>query len=393
MLSTVRFTILFLLGGLLGGPFLHAQSGAASPTLTVVVKQVPAQTALTDTLYLACNQNGWSPKHSSYRLLYRPAQQGYVLQMPAKVAKLAFKFTLGSWQSVEVQANGQDITDRYLAQPKYDTTVYFTVAGWKDPSKTVPRPSTASANVQRPTAAFGVNGTLDPRNIWVYLPPDYDQQANKRFAVLYMHDGQNLFDRATSYQNEWRVDETLDSLAKLGQPVPIVVGINSTGRRMEEMAIWANEYAEQPEGAAYIDLIVQQIKPWVDQHYRTLPQAQHTGIMGSSLGGLISFYGALRYPQTFGKVGVFSPSFWYHEQVFNWAAQQKPSTQTRFYMLAGEPEGGQIAANTRKMAALMEKRWGLGAAQLSVHIDPQGQHMESFWGQWFKYAVLWLYRP
>src|SRR5690606_36165183 len=143
------------------------------------------------------------------------------------------------------------------------------------------------------------------------LPPDYETSA-KYYPVLYMHDGQNLFDVRTSFSGEWKVDEHLDSLFLLGDPGCIVVGIDNGGtNRINEYSPWVNPQYGGGQGDQYIEFLIETLKPYIDQNYRTLPDAEHTGIMGSSMGGLISYYGGLTNQNVFGRIGAFSSSFWF----------------------------------------------------------------------------------
>ena len=146
------------------------------------------------------------------------------------------------------------------------------------------------------------------RKIWVYLPIEYKTNSSKKYPVIYMHDGQNLFDQKTSYAGEWNIDETLDSIR--GQV--IIVGIENGGeKRIDELTPFKNEKYGGGKAEAYLDFIVSTLKPKIDATYRTKTNAHNTCIMGSSLGGLVSFYAALKYPAIFGKVACFSPSFWF----------------------------------------------------------------------------------
>ena len=142
------------------------------------------------------------------------------------------------------------------------------------------------------------------------MPLDY-YTAHKHYPVLYMHDNQNIFDEATAYsRTEWQVDETLNQLHTEGKPSAIIVGINNGDRRSEEYSPWEHRSIGKPEGKKYAQFVAETLKPYIDSSFRTKPEAKHTGVMGSSMGGLISMYIGLEYPTVFGRVGVFSPSFW-----------------------------------------------------------------------------------
>jgi metallo-beta-lactamase class B len=151
------------------------------------------------------------------------------------------------------------------------------------------RASTATASVSILDTAFAMPQLERTRRIWLYLPPGY-AASTRRYPVLYMHDGQNLFDAATSFAGEWGVDETLDSLHALGDPGVIVVGIdNGRMKRMDEYTPWHNTRYGGGEGDAYVDFLTQTLKPYVDAHYRTLAERVHTGVAGSSMGGRSRF--------------------------------------------------------------------------------------------------------
>lgn len=150
------------------------------------------------------------------------------------------------------------------------------------------------------------------RHILVYLPPSYADSPDKRYPVLYMQDGQNLFDQATSYAGEWGVDETMEQLSHHEQLEAIVVGIPNQGKeRVNEYSPYRDPYLGGGRGNDYLDYIVQTVKPLIDHSFRTLPGRQQTGLMGSSMGGLISLYGFFRHPTIFGFAGVMSPSLWF----------------------------------------------------------------------------------
>ena len=165
-----------------------------------------------------------------------------------------------------------------------------------------------------------------------------------------MHDGQNLFDAATSYSGEWEVDETLNKLAAQGKKVPIVVGIdNGGGDRIGEYTPWANSQYGGGDGEKYMQFIVETLKPYIDQHYRTLPDRENTGILGSSLGGLISHYGSLRYQGTFSKVGLFSPSYWFSDNIWAFTHSIGLGQNLRFFQLCGTGEGAGVQSDMQRM--------------------------------------------
>jgi len=211
----------------------------------------------------------------------------------------------------------------------------------------------------------------------------------KSYPVLYMHDGQNLFEDTTSFMGEWGVDETLDSLFSEGYEVPIVIGINNGGMlRIEELTPWPNEKYGGGMGDLYIRFIVETLKPEVDQRYRTKPEAEHTAIMGSSLGGLISFYGGIKYNDTFKKIGAFSPSFWYADTVYTFTEQADISEDTRILLLGSASEDSTMVPDMQRIANLLSAK--LPDDQLKVVATKDGAHSEWYWKREFPEAVIWL---
>jgi predicted alpha/beta superfamily hydrolase len=238
---------------------------------------------------------------------------------------------------------------------------------------------------------FVIPGLNRQRTVRIYLPPGYEN-AQRRYPVLYMHDGQNLFDDATAYAGEWGVDESLNALASSHGLKLIVVGIDNGGaERIHELNAWDNPEYGKGEGAAYAAFIVEVLKPWVDQHYRTQPDRRHTAIMGSSMGGLICSYAISRYPQVFGAAGIFSPAYWLAPQVFADTESRPPPPGERIYFYAGGSESEAMLPDMQRMVALL-RRMGLAVRDLEVRVNPVGRHNEAAWRAEFPRAVEWLFR-
>ncbi len=254
------------------------------------------------------------------------------------------------------------------------------------------RPSTAGPGVSLMPAKLAMPGLDRERQLRIYLPPGY-ATSHKRYPVLYMHDAQNLFDDATSFAGEWKVDETLDQLARDGKLELIVVGIdNSPTRRINELNPWDNPRFGPGEGRQYMEFIVKVVKPLVDHAYRTLPDRAHTGIMGSSMGGLITHFAIEQYPQVFSKAGVFSPAYWTAPMSFAYVAAKPLPRDARVYMLMGGEEGDSMVPDARMMADTV-RRTGLPKDHFVLKIVPGEHHNEGFWSKQFGEAVQWLFGP
>lgn len=262
------------------------------------------------------------------------------------------------------------------------TTLAFSISAQE-------RAHTAAENVKVIETPLHFPRLERERQIRIYLPPNY-AESKKRYEVLYMHDGQNLFDDATSFVGEWGVDEVLNELYKTNGLELIVVGIdNGQQHRMLEMAGWNHEKYGKAEGQEYMEFITRVVKPYVDQKYRTLPSWQHTGIMGSSMGGLISHYAMFQYAGYFSKAGIFSPSYWYSEGAFEQAKSFKLTPEVKLYLYMGGKEGPSMVDSFNRMIELFQEQGY--AEQMRTKINPKGEHSERFWRAELKEALLWLY--
>lgn len=226
------------------------------------------------------------------------------------------------------------------------------------------------------------------KKIWLYLPKSYTTHPEKKYPVIYMHDAQNLFDKKTAYAGEWEIDETLD---RLNADV-IVIGIeHGNDKRMDELTPFKNEKYGGGKADDYLSFIVNTLKPHVDTTYRTKTKAKNTTIFGSSLGGLTSFYAVLKYPEVFGKAGVFSPSFWFSDEIYD-MMKKAPKTKAKVYFLCGDSESKEIdvAADMNKMAKLLDENRCYCLHLTQKTIVKGGEHNEKLWREAFEKAYLWL---
>lgn len=374
-----------------------AAHAPADAQLTMRVR-VPASTPADSGVYVAGWFNGWSPRSPAYRLT--PGDDGhYSITLPQSVrGPIEFKFTRGTWERVETDSAGGNLPNRRFVIPATGAVTWTgAVAGWQEPTMVLVGPSTLRPTVSVIDTAFAIPQLGRTRRVWVYLPPDY-ATSEKRYPVLYMHDGQNVFDEATSYAGEWRVDEALDSLHAAGDPGVIVVAVaNGEQQRINEYSPWRNSRAGGGEGDAYVDFLAHTLKPYVDRTYRTRPGREHTGMLGSSMGGLISLHAALRHPDVFGRVGVFSPSLWFSDSVFVAARNARPAARPRMYFVSGGMEGPPERRRTvvddqqRMVDTLVAAGWRVGA-DIHAAAPDEGQHHEWFWRREFPAAYRWLFR-
>lgn len=297
---------------------------------------------------------------------------------------IEYKFTLGSWEKESVNANGLPL-DNFIIKTATDTIIKNDVYFWKD--GTLKNVNGQITGVVKYHHQFKGNNILD-RDIIVWLPTDYEVNKNQKFDVLYMHDGQNLFDPATSsFGVDWQVDETVDSLIATKKIKPIiVVGIYNTKDR-------SSEYNPAEKGGDYMKFLVHQLKPFIDQNYRTNPGRNNTSVGGSSMGGIISFALAWEYSEVFSKAICMSPAFKishidYVKEVENYSGKKK---NIKLYI----DNGGigleeQLQPGIDEMLSALKSKGYKEPQDLLWILDKEAKHFEAAWAKRMPSALIWL---
>lgn len=221
------------------------------------------------------------------------------------------------------------------------------------------------------------------RDLIVYTPPGYDDQPGLRFPVLYLQDGQNLFDGATSFipGQDWHVGQTADYGIQAGAIAPlIIVGIYNTKARILEYTPTHVPKLGGGRADRYAKFLIEEVKPFIDREYRTLSGSPRTGIGGSSLGGLVSLYIGLKHPRVFGKIAALSPSVWWNQQViYRFARTAVIEPRPRIWLDIGTREGPRIVPQVEKFrGVLLEKGWKLDQ-DLRFEIVEGAEHNEAAW--------------
>ncbi len=356
----------------------------AQYTVHISVDSLPSFYSSDSSLYVAGSFNGWNPQDKNFRL-QRDLNGKYFIEAKLVAGNYEFKITRGSWNKVECKKNGADIANRVFKLSS-DTTIKLIIEQWADRFVKKPKVSTASRNVHIIDTAFLIPQLQRTRRIWIYLPPDY-AGSQKKYPVLYMQDGQNVFDDSTSYAGEWGVDETLDSISSHSKEI-IVVAIDHGGaKRINEYCPYDMEKYGKGEGDLYLDFLVNTLKPFIDKKYHTLKDKQNTFIAGSSMGGLISMYAVLKYPKVFGGAGVFSPAFWIGPKIFDDIKSNGKQANSKIYFYCGGQENETMETDMEK--AFEEMREISGSRMIS-NIRPDGKHTESVWREEFPLFYLWL---
>ena len=244
--------------------------------------------------------------------------------------------------------------------------------------------SSASGNVIIIDTAFGIPQLQRSRKIWIYLPAGYST-SKKKYPVLYMHDGQNVFDNATSYAGEWGVDEFLDSV-KLKESIVVAID-NGLNKRMNEYNPYDSERFGKGEGGLYVDFLVKTLKPYIEKKYRTKKCRKSRFIAGSSMGGLISLYAVLKYPRVFGGAGIFSPAFWVAPKIYDDIQSRGRKVKGKLYFYAGKQEGETMVPY---MLKAFEALTSVSRSKISTVIRDEGKHNEATWRKEFPLFYEWL---
>ena len=366
---------------------------AAQQKIRIGISSLPAKNPDNSSIFIAGSFNGWNPQHKNFQ--FQKNESGYFLELSLNAGSYEYKITRGGWDKVECTKEGKDVGNRTL-KVDADAVIEVSVEGWKDmfASSSQPRKSTANKNVRIIDTAFFIPQLNRTRRVWIYLPPSYSA-SNKKYPVLYMHDGQNVFDDATSFSGEWGVDEAIDTLG-LKTRECIVVGIDNGGdKRLNEYCpydfslngIAANNKSNVGEGGKYVDFLVKTLKPFIDKKYRTLKDSKNTFTAGSSMGGLISMYAVLKYPNVFGGAGVFSPAFWVGPKIFDDIKAKGKKVNAKIYFYAGDEEGETMVPMTLRAFNEMHR---VSKSKMCEVIRAGGKHNEPRWRIEFPLFYEWL---
>lgn len=245
---------------------------------------------------------------------------------------------------------------------------------------------------------FPSQSLQDTRNLIIYLPPQYEECPNERYPVLYLHDGQNLFDAATAFGNqEWGVDEAAEELISCGAIEPLIIaGIYNAGeQRLEEYTHVRNRKGQGGRARRHAQFVVEELKPFMDLTYRTLADSKNTGLGGSSLGGLVTLYMGLHYPHIFGKLMSMSPSIWWARRaILREIRKAQGKFNQKIWLDIGTCEGDDpdsCVRNVRDLKdALVLRGWELGV-DLKFLEDEGAGHDEKAWGFRIRDALTFLF--
>lgn len=293
-----------------------------------------------------------------------------------------FLVTRGHWRRAENDGSGEERPPRRIV-PRGPGTLEVNVAGWGRTSV-------------RYHHGFGSRFVRHSRTVSVYLPPGYDLEPSRRFPVLYLHDGQNLYDAFTAFAGvPWGVDEITERAVRSGDVRSLmIVGIANTPDRLHE---YGPQSGPDDQSRDYARFLVEDVKPFIDGTYRTLPDTANTGVGGSSMGGLISLHLCQWRPDVFGRCAAMSPSLWWDDAAFLRAFGSDTDwlRTCRVWLDMGGREGVAEVnqwANVER-ARILARLLRLAQTEFHYCEDPDGGHDEAAWGWRFGPMLQYLYEP
>lgn len=339
-------------------------------------------------IYLAGNFNNWAIADDSYRM--DKIDQGkfrYYFPTDAILPEtIEYKYLRGDWNGVELDEYGNTTPNRVIDTKQEKIEDY--VPRWRkngldyDPAF-LPEIRIISEN-------FEIPQLIKTRRIAALLPHNY-AETDRRYPVLYLQDGQNLFDEFAPYGN-WGLDKKLAVMAEKGQGDIIIVAIDhAEAERISEFTPSAKTKLGKGQGKKYVRFLADTLKPYIDKNFRTLPSRSTTGIGGSSMGGLISVYAGLMYPEVFGRLMIFSPSLWAAPNMHFHAINLEAASDVKIYLYGGGEESANMIPNINNFKSAIEKQGIEANIEFKISIDPKGKHNEARWGEEFPKAAEWLF--
>ncbi|MFN0137588.1 MAG: alpha/beta hydrolase [Phycisphaerae bacterium] len=402
---------------LLGVAAIGATAAAQTVDLRFVV--VTPDGGDVGAIYMASSLDGWA---EGGRRLERVADGVFVASVPATVGQ-SFEYKLtrtGKWASVEKSAGGGEVPNRQLTvESAAATTVVHVVSRWADqekPARAVRLPETqpvAVTPVAQPastrTGDIRVHNEFESpqlgnkRTVQVYLPPGYEQDSQQRYPVLYMQDGNNVFDVATAFSGvEWAADETAERLiAEKKIRKLIIVAIDNTPDRVNDYTPVSEPTRGGGKADAYLKFVTDTVKPFIDKTYRTLPDVANTSIGGSSLGGVISLYAVFSRPDVFGSAAVVSPAVWWADRhLLKYVKDAPANLKPKLWIDIGTNEGtktGNLAPFTRAvqdcrdLVEILKQRGYVEGDRLRYEEIEGGNHNERDWAARMDRILLFMF--
>ena len=340
-------------------------------------------------VFLVGNFNEWNAKGMQFPMHRLKSGQYYIEISGSQLLKypIEYKYVKGDWGNEEVDQFGCNIQNRRI--PSHQALVKDFVPRWKKNGLSYQVKFLPQIKVIH--EAFEIPQLIKTRRIAALLPYDY-YESDKRYPVMYLQDGQNLFEDYAPF-GSWSVDKRLAVMSEISKAEVIVIAIDHAEKdRIAEFTPSYKTKIGSGDGKKYVRFLTDTLKPYIDKNFRTLPDQSNTGIGGSSMGGLISIYAGMMYPEVYGKLMIFSPSLWVAPNIHIQRMIFPEPIMARIYLYAGGKESGTMIPNIKRLKLALEER-GLSEDQIQIQlsIDPKGEHNEERWGKEFPKAIDWLY--
>ena len=361
-----------------------------SPNPEIKTKTIILNTPLDDErpVYISGNFNNWTTQDRRFQMI-KTAKGKYEFTFPQGEEfnkELIYKFTKGDWSEVEIDRYGNRTPNRHWND---DNAIKIEkVAKWR--KNWLPYRPSQLPIIRLISEEFEIPQLNKTRKVWALLPHDYNNSAES-YPVLYLQDAQNLFDENAPF-GSWQIDKKLAVMSDYGIGKIIIIAIeHGESERLQEYNV-GKTVLGVGSGKKYIRFITDTLKPFVDKTYRTKPEREFTGIGGSSMGGLVSIFSGLIYPEVFGKLMVFSPSLWVIPKIKLGFLDIFEPQETRLYMYAGGDEGETMVEHVTKFRKRLIKRESLkGKMKVHLSINEEGRHNETYWSDEFPKAIEWLF--
>jgi len=340
-------------------------------------------------IYVAGSFNDWRVAEETHRLEpgKLPGHWKIALDIPDEMVHVEYKYTRGGWEGVELGQHGENAHNHRRRTAKRwslpDRVVEWASTGLQYKDKFLPR-------IEIINEAFEIPQLIRTRRVAALLPHDY-YETDRRYPVLYLQDGQNLYDDYAPY-GSWGVDKQLAAMSERGVGDIIIVAIDhANDQRVSEFTPSFRNKLGVGEGKKYCGFLAKTLKPYVDQNFRTLPESKHTGIGGSSLGGLVSVLAGIHFPDVYERLMIFSPAFWVAPELTEELVHLAQHFNGKVYLYGGEAESNTMVPNMMRFLNEIQRMSQKNLLEFRTEIDPHGQHNEARWGKEFPRAVEWLF--
>jgi predicted alpha/beta superfamily hydrolase len=339
-------------------------------------------------VYLSGNFNQWATQDRRF-MLHKIDEGKYSFTFPKDFEfreKLAYKFTKGDWSEVEIDRYGNKTANRHCEKTSGIQEEH--VPRWR--KNWLPYRPSQLPQVHLISEEFEIPQLNKKRKIWALLPHDYDT-STESYPVLYLQDAQNLFNENAPFGN-WQIDKKLAVMSDYGIGKIIIIAIEHAEKeRLIEYNVGRTILGEG-QGKKYIRFIADTLKPFIDKNFRTKSEREFTGIGGSSMGGLVSIFSGLMYPEVYGKLMIFSPSLWVIPKIkFSFLDLFEPA-ETKIYLYAGGDESETMIKHVKKFKKrLLKREKGKENMKVNLSINMDGKHSETYWSDEFPKAIEWLF--